>query len=584
MPLDRRGILKGIGAASIGGSAIFGSGALTQISSARTVSVDVTNDSQSTLSVSAGTTDGIGNITESDGKLSIDLSDINANSQLLIGDAGGPDPSKTTISKTAFEITDNATYDSFENEEYATGVDVSISSSSSPSSGLGMIFLPTTTKDDLANANAIGGKGYTSSDQNSVIGTGLSAGGSGSELPALPSRYSSSSGSARFLFDQVSTVGAEIILQADAADLNSNPSFDIEITAEPVDISGEALESSDFSITDGMGNTISSTSFGSYDPRASTSKAFVTVANNSPYSVSVTSSNGDVTVQDSNGTTAPSIPSNSSAELELSHSQSTDQTTTLEISSATDTYTEQLDVPAQPSSAIARWTLAPGDRNNGSIADTWSGGYDGASKVHIDGDAYSDLQDTTLTDSTSGNPNYVTDGSTTFGDSEHVAIQNSSLLSELNSTDTETVSLWMRASDTTGGNPALVSSGYTGDSIDIGLSPYYRMGDNGNLRASRFDNGNWVYVDSSSSFDSAKNSWTHICITHDGSSGDATIYVNGTEVASGSLPNTNYNEYLTINNRWDAGDNYIGEFQDVRYYDTVLNSTEVTNLYNTGHI
>src|SRR6056297_1641426 len=108
MPLDRRSILKGLGGASLAGSAVFGSGALTQISSARTVSVSVTNDSTSTLSLSPGdAADGIGGIEESDGQLSLTFNNANADSQLIVGDAPSADPTSDTIGSAAFEITNN---------------------------------------------------------------------------------------------------------------------------------------------------------------------------------------------------------------------------------------------------------------------------------------------------------------------------------------------------------------------------------------------------------------------------------------------------------------------------------------------
>ena len=235
MPLDRRGILKGIGAASIGGSAIFGSGALTQITSARTVSVDVTNDSASTLSLSAGdAVDGVGDISETDGQLSFSLSDINADSQLIIGDAPSADPTSDTISSTAFEITNNATYD---DSDMATAIEVEVSGSGS-ASGLGLLFLPTNNTDDLANYNTTG---YTPSDQDSVAGANLSA--HGTDITALPGRYDTDNDSAKFLLDEESTVGAELILQADADDLDANPSFDITITAQSVDAPPELSNS-----------------------------------------------------------------------------------------------------------------------------------------------------------------------------------------------------------------------------------------------------------------------------------------------------------------------------------------------------
>jgi len=237
MPLDRRGILKGLGAGAVGGSAIFGSGALTQISSARTVSVNVTNDSSSMVSLSAdGATDGIGTIEKSNGQLSFTLSNINADSQLVIGDAPSNDPASDTISDYAFTISDNLKSDALDSDE-AIAVEVEVSGSGS-ASGLGLVFLPTDNTDNLANGATTG---YTQSDQDSVAGANLQ--NRGTDIAAPPSRYDTENDSAKFLLDNESTVGAELILQADADDLNLSPSFDITITAQTVDAPAELTSS-----------------------------------------------------------------------------------------------------------------------------------------------------------------------------------------------------------------------------------------------------------------------------------------------------------------------------------------------------
>jgi len=97
----------------------------------------VTNDSQSVVSLSPGSAaDGIGTIEESDGELTLELSNINADSQLLVGQASGNEPTQETISSTALEITENASYG---DSDYATGIDVSVSTSAA-NSGLGLLF------------------------------------------------------------------------------------------------------------------------------------------------------------------------------------------------------------------------------------------------------------------------------------------------------------------------------------------------------------------------------------------------------------------------------------------------------------
>jgi len=340
-------------------------------------------------------------------------------------------------------------------------------------------------------------------------------------------------------------------------------------------------------LTDGAGNNPGDDAFGSYDPRGSSATTHINLKNTTSKTVSLSLSQDNSNV--SLSSSSFDLSAGNDKDIELSHSQSSDQNLTLTVA-ATETnqtvsYDQSLDIPVTPSSAIARWTLEPSDRNSGSIVDAWASGYDGAAKTHPGGgDTYSDLEDTTLADSSSGNPNYATGGSTSFSGTQHVAIQDSSLLSELNNTATETVSAWMRASNSSNGNPSIVTNGYA--SNDIGLSLFYEMGSGNNLKLGRYtnSNNNWDYVDTNNVFSDVQDSWTHFCVTHDEGSGNATIYINGTEVENGDLNSSQYERYLAINSRWDSEDSFTGEFQDVRYYDTVLSDSEVTNLYNTGHI
>ena len=236
--MNRRSVLKSLGATTIAGSAVLGSGALTQVTAQRNVDISVTSDSASAVKLSAGdaATGGFADISESNGQLGFSTSDINAGGQLVVGSAGGNDPSSNVVSSTAFEITDNASLGTNE----AMGLDVSVSSDSG-NSGLGLIFLPKSGSDDLANDAATGGLGYATGDQDSVAGAQLVSGGSGT-FPSLPSRYDTSNDSARFLLDSISTVGAELLVQADPSDSDddastTDASFTVTVTAETVDTS-----------------------------------------------------------------------------------------------------------------------------------------------------------------------------------------------------------------------------------------------------------------------------------------------------------------------------------------------------------
>jgi len=571
MPVDRRQLLKGIGAGSIGGSAILGSGALTQISSARTVTVNVTNDSQSTLSLSPGTAaDGIGGISESDGELTLDLSDINADSQLLVGQASGNDPTQETISSTAFEITDNASYG---DSDYATGVDISVSTSSA-NSGLGLLFLPTGSTDDLSAAGATDGLGYTLSDQASVAKSStLSA--RGTDITGLPSRYDTNTDSARFLLDKEQTVGAELLLQADADDLNSNPTFDITITAQAVDAS-LVLDgySSPGQITDRQGNLLGDSTFGNYSPTASGGTAYLNITNHLVEDATVSATNSNVTVTDGNGTTNPTVTSEGSLDIELSHSQSSDQSTDLALTASSGTVSPvnssyQIAIPTAPGSAAARWTM-----DTASVLDAW-GSNDGSV--------------TEGTADAAGLAGYNSGGAFDFagGDNGGVAVPYQPDLSTAMSH-----SFWISPDVDTGtGWLGIYSKGNSARVFE------YKVESTGAVNVYLKDGTASVPTTTLSGGTVSVDTPSHVAITYEGtSSGDMTLYVDGASVDSVSMDP--YGGAVGANTGIDFGigarrlttgspewsDDMDGQMDDVRFYSKELTASEVTSLYNTGSI
>ena len=240
--MNRRSVLKSLGATTIAGSAVLGSGALTQVTAERNVTISVTKDSESAVKLAPGdaATNGFADITESGGQIDFSTSNINEGGQLIVGNANADnaDPVNNYLTSTAFTVADN-TADGELGTDTAMGIDVSVSADAGKSN-LGLLFLPTADADtdDLANDNATGGKGYTSAsgndDQDSLAGVGLDDSGT---FPSLPSRYDTTNDSARFLLDQTKTVGAEMLVQADPDDQDASPQFTITVTAETVDIS-----------------------------------------------------------------------------------------------------------------------------------------------------------------------------------------------------------------------------------------------------------------------------------------------------------------------------------------------------------
>jgi len=243
--MNRRSVLKSLGATTIAGSAVLGSGALTQVTAQRNVTINVANDNASAVKMEAGTAaDGeFATISQglngNTGQLGFETGDINAGGELIVGSANdntSSNPKENYLTSSAFKITNNADLAT----DTAMGVTVSVSTDAA--SGLGLLFLPTgsAASSDLENTKATGGKGYGDDTRDSVAGINLvSADGDTEPYPSLPDRFDANNDGAKFLLQSsnVQTVGAELLLQADPSDVGSDPSFTITVTAETVDTS-----------------------------------------------------------------------------------------------------------------------------------------------------------------------------------------------------------------------------------------------------------------------------------------------------------------------------------------------------------
>jgi len=553
-------MLKSVGVTAIGSSAILGSGALTQLSSAKAVSVNVTADNSSIIELKpSDAVSDVDLIKSSGGKLTFSLTDINADSQLVIGDAPNKEPENATINSAAFKIKDTAGYNdtSNSNTDFATGIDVSVSSTAG-SSGLGLRFLPT-AKDDLYDN---GTTGYTDTDQDSVAGANLQSGGT--DIPSLPNKYKSdgspNNDSARFLLDQVSTVGAELLLQADAADLSSAPDFDIVITAQPVEVS--PFFGNPFSVS----NTVATPGVGYAD-----------LSNEASESVDVTdvTSNGAISIPAStpseiaNGNTA-AVASGGTASIDIRNAGTTDDSPTLRAAYASDqTDVKPLTVPSKPSDGVARWTLddLDTDNQNQEATDVWGS------------NTGSMIDSSAITTGVNGKA----------GEAWQLAGGNNEML-ELPELITDTsgfaMSLWMNPKDTSYSGTLITNRN---DSNDGGFLVNY----NGSSGDSAFK----FYIDDPQSGwekeEMSTSAWSddqynHIVFSYNGSNETMDAYVNydGTSGTTKSLSATYQNNSTPI---YVGGDGYsgggmAGKYDDIRFYDRELTDTEVANLYSNGGI
>lgn len=85
MKMNRRNALVGLGGLAIGGGALFGSGAFTQVEADRSVSVNTADDSDALIAFTNLNGDYV--TYNADGAIEIDITDVNIDGSLTIDDA-----------------------------------------------------------------------------------------------------------------------------------------------------------------------------------------------------------------------------------------------------------------------------------------------------------------------------------------------------------------------------------------------------------------------------------------------------------------------------------------------------------------
>jgi hypothetical protein len=84
------------------------------------------------------------------------------------------------------------------------------------------------------------------------------------------------------------------------------------------------------------------------------------------------------------------------------------------------------------------------------------------------------------------------------------------------------------------------------------------------------------------------NTWYHVAVTRNTSTGSMELYVNGTRVTSGSGPAGTCTDPPAIriggNQTGDAGKYFNGRLDEVRIYERVLSSAEITDLWAVGNM
>ena len=178
----------------------------------------------------------------------------------------------------------------------------------------------------------------------------------------------------------------------------------------------------------------------------------------------------------------------------------------------------------------------------------------------------------------------------TFGDpgkvGNAVTFNGSSFLEVHNSIPNSfTIAAWIKTTQDGGGwGPAYSGAGVIwadvgGDGPD--MIPMAMV--NGNLAFGTGENCGVGYDTLTSTVPVNTGEWTHVAVTRDTTTGGKQLYINGVlnnaNLNGGGCPlNYNYNAAIAFGANWLDGRYFVGQLDDVYFYDRVLSAAEVQSL------
>ena len=144
---------------------------------------------------------------------------------------------------------------------------------------------------------------------------------------------------------------------------------------------------------------------------------------------------------------------------------------------------------------------------------------------------------------------------------------------------THSASAWVNSS-TTGVRQTIIGNAYDGSTY--GLS--FFIGNDNKLALQWSHSNSWIDVVDSTANRVNDGDWHHVAYFI--SAGSQKIYVDGSEVASGTTSSTAQNNTTAptiIGRNWNASGYFNGSIDQVRIYTKALSSTEVSSLYEDEH-
>ncbi|HEX3557712.1 MAG TPA: FG-GAP-like repeat-containing protein, partial [Pyrinomonadaceae bacterium] len=150
-----------------------------------------------------------------------------------------------------------------------------------------------------------------------------------------------------------------------------------------------------------------------------------------------------------------------------------------------------------------------------------------------------------------------------------------------------TVDAWINPADTSTERPIVEWNDGTTFGPHLWVSVTSSGGALGNLYANLVDTGGGNHVIQSAGGLINANSFQHVAVTYDKTSGTATLYLNGSQVAQQNLgvftPKTASNLFLGVRPAGaGAGERYQGLLDEVEIFDRALSTTEVQAIFNAG--
>ena len=147
-----------------------------------------------------------------------------------------------------------------------------------------------------------------------------------------------------------------------------------------------------------------------------------------------------------------------------------------------------------------------------------------------------------------------------------------------------TVEFWCKA-DAIGGGVVIQLSAGSGEDEDENVSFNVNLQSGGEFQLFYEYGSGSNESNTTSSFDLSADTWTHVAVVRDDSSGEAYFYKNGTLVETETASNdptggTSADADLTIGNNFANNNGYNGELAHVRVWNTARTADEISHYYN----